>query len=256
MPQVFFALIRSMASFGRPGLWKYLLLPPLVTAVLWLLAAFFWLGTLTDWLLAATPLAVLHGWLLDWNLGWIASALAFVGAWVILLAAAYLVAALIVGVWALPALAQVVAATEYPDVAPRGNDSVFLSIGVTLKAIALFLCGWLLTLPVWLVPGLAIVHSFFWLAYLNRTTFAFDALAAHASRDEWTRLQATQRGPLWTLGLLAAVLAHFPLIGFFAPVIAALAFVHFGMQALRNERGAHGGAIDGEFQRVAGGRLE
>jgi CysZ protein len=256
MSQVFFALVKSMASFGRPGLWRYLFLPPLITCVLWLLASFLWLGMLTDWLLAATPLAVLQGWLVDWHLAWIATSVAFVGAWIILLAAAYLLAAVITGIWALPRIAQVIAAGEYPDVAPRGNDSVLLSIGVTVKAVLLFLLGWLLTLPVWVIPGMAIVHSFFWLAYLNRKTFAYDALAAHVTSDEWKRLQEQHGGPLWMLGLFAAVLAHFPLLGFFAPVFAATAFVHFGLTALRVERGARGDALDGEFQRVASDRLE
>jgi uncharacterized protein involved in cysteine biosynthesis len=265
MPQVFFALFRSFASFGRPGLARYLVLPPLVAGVLWLFAAFWWLGALTDWLVAATPLSWLHATLVDWHLAWIATALGFVGAWIVLFSGAYLIAVTIAGVWALPAIVRSVAVTDYPDVTPRGNDSVVVSVAVTLKAVVLYLAGWIVTLPVWLVPGMAVVHSFFWLAWLNRATFAFDALAAHASTEEWRLLKQRHGARMWLLGLMAAFLAHVPLLGFFAPALAAMSYVHFGLQALREERGTaspgfgmpgvrasdpgHGAAIDGEFRR-------
>lgn len=254
MPLVVLALIRSFASFGRPGLWRYLAVPPLIGGAVWLLAAILWLGALTDWLVAETPLSWLHGTLGDWHLAWIASGLAFLGAWVALLSGGYLVAVAIAGVWALPAIARSVAASDYAEVAPRGRDSVLVSVAVTLKALFCYLAGWILTLPVWLVPGMAVVHSFFWLAYLNRATFAFDALAAHASADEWRRLKEQHGGRLWFLGLMAALLAHVPLLGFFAQALAATAYVHYGLQALRDARGgsASGGtrrtdAIEGEF---------
>lgn len=247
MPQVFLALVKSLHSFTRPGLWRYLVVPPLVACLVWLVAAVLWLGTLIDWLNAETPLAWLAATLGNWHLGWVASLLAFVGAWVILLAGAYLVAVIVAGVWALPAMVAQLAATDYADVAPRGRDSLLLSVGVTTRATALYLLGWLLTLPVWIVPGMAVVHSFFWLAYLNRATFAYDALAVHASADEWQRLKTRHGGRFWTLGLIAALLAHVPLIGLFAPALAAMSFVHYGFDALRAERrGPADGAIEGE----------
>lgn len=267
MAHVFFALVRSMASFNRPGVWRYLIWPPLIGGALWLLATIFWLGVLMDWLLVATPLSWLNGLLVDWHLGWVATALAFIGGWVILLGGAYLITIIIAGVWALPGLVRVVSQTEYPDVSARGRDSVLLSVGVTLKATIGYLVGWVVTLPIWLVPGMAVVHSFFWIAYLNRACFAFDAIAPLASRDEWEQIKLQHGGRLWSLGLMAAVLAHIPLIGFFAPALGALSFVHYGMQALRDLRGLPSGgvlsgtgafagrapsgegAIDGEFRR-------
>lgn len=251
MPQVLLALVKSLGSFSRPGLWRYLVLPPLIGALVWLGAAVFWLGALIDWLGAETPLAWVQASLANWHLGWIASLLAFVGAWVILLAGAYLVTVLVAGVWALPAMVARLAASDYADVSPRGRDSVLLATGVTVRATLLYLLGWTITLPVWIVPGLAVVHSFFWLAYLNRATFAFDALATHASADEWRRLKVSHGRQLWTLGLIAALLAHLPLLGFFAPALAALSFVHYGFAALRAERrGPADGAIEGEVVEV------
>lgn len=251
MPHVFSALVKSLTSFMRPGLWRYLFVPPLIACLVWIFSAFLWLGVLIDWITHETPLSWVHATLGNWHLGWIASLLAFVGAWVILLAGAYLVAVLVAGVWAVPAMVAQLAVTDYTDVAPRGRDSVFLSLGVTLKASLLYLLGWTVTLPVWVVPGMAVAHSFFWLAYLNRATFAYDALAAHASAEEWQQLKTTHGGRLWLLGLMAAVLAHIPLLGLFAPALAAMSFVHYGFEALRAERrGPADGSIEGEVIEV------
>ncbi|HET6719869.1 MAG TPA: hypothetical protein VFH22_09495, partial [Rhodocyclaceae bacterium] len=57
MPHVFLALVKSLHSFSRPALWRYLVLPPLIAGGVWLLAAVMWLGALIDWLNAETPLA-------------------------------------------------------------------------------------------------------------------------------------------------------------------------------------------------------
>lgn len=103
-------------------------------------------------------------------------------------------------------------------------------------AAVLFLGGWLVTLPLWLVPGLASILPFFWMAWLNRRTFAYDALSVHATDDEWRALRRQQAMPLLGLGLVMAVLAHIPFVGMLAPSLAALAYIHFCLEALRRLR--------------------
>ena len=92
MPQVIAALLKSLGTFARPGLLRFLVVPPLLGLLVWILAALLWLGALTDWLIADTPLAWLNGFLGGWHLGWLVTVLAFVGAWIILLAGAAVVA--------------------------------------------------------------------------------------------------------------------------------------------------------------------
>lgn len=251
VPIVIFALLKSISGFARPGFWRYLVIPPLIGCLVWLLATFFWLGALIDWLSAETLLSWLHVSLDRWHLGWLTTWLAFVGAWVILLGAAYLVTVLVAGAWAMPALVTRLAATDYGDIAPRGRDSVTRSLGVSLRAGIFYLLGWLFTLPVWIVPGMALVHSFFWLAYLNRATFAYEALATHASQAEWQRIHEIHGRQLWILGFVSAMLAYVPLFGFFSPMLAATSFAHFGFAVLRAERQRTAGDfIEGEAQRV------
>jgi hypothetical protein len=48
------------------------------------------------------------------------------------------------------------------------------------------------------------------------------------------------------LGLLMALLAHFPVIGLIVPAIAALSFVHYGLESLRRLRGGAVVTVVGE----------
>ena len=122
-----------------------------------------------------------------------------------------------------------------------GGDSFSASLWNSGWAAVLFVMGWLLTLPLWLVPGMGLVLPLFWMAWLNRRTFAYDALAVHATDAEWRSIRRTQGFPLLGLGLLMALLAYVPFIGLLAPSLAALAYVHYCLEALRGLRQGAGG---------------
>ena len=48
------------------------------------------------------------------------------------------------------------------------------------------------------------------------------------------------------LGLTMALLAHIPVVGLLVPALAALSFVHYGLEALRRSRGGAIVTIAGE----------
>ncbi len=77
----------------------------------------------------------------------------------------------------------------------------------------------------------------FWIAWLNRRTFAYDVLSVHASDTEWRELRDKQSLPLLALGFIMAALAHVPFVGLLAPSLSALAYIHFCLEALRRMRG-------------------
>ena len=122
------------------------------------------------------------------------------------------------------------------DVVRRGSDSVLASTWNSVWAAVLFLGGWIVSLPLWLIPGLALLLPFFWMAWLNRRTFAYDCLAAHATPEEWRELRRRHALPLLALGFVMSLLAHLPIVGVLAPSLAALAYVHYCLEALRRLR--------------------
>ncbi len=232
MSEVMQALFRSLSTLGRGRVWLYLLGPALLALVAWLALAFFWLDGLVATFLQLPPMT----WLNAWGAAWLASLFAALGGWLLILAAAYLTSILLAAILILPLLLNHVAATDYPDLARMGKDSLTASTWNSVSAALLFVAGWLLTLPLWLVPGLGLLLPLFWMAWLNRRTFAYDALAVHASDDEWRVLRRQHGTPLFMLGIVLALLAHLPLIGLLAPTLAALAYIHYTLAALRTLR--------------------
>jgi uncharacterized protein involved in cysteine biosynthesis len=101
-------------------------------------------------------------------------------------------------------------------------------------------------LPLWIIPGLSLILPLLLMAWLNRRTFAYDALSLHATDAEWRNLSQQHKSPLFMLGLLMALLAHLPIIGLIVPAIAALSFVHYGLESLRRLRGGAVVTIEGE----------
>ncbi|OZA48867.1 MAG: hypothetical protein B7X81_02995 [Hydrogenophilales bacterium 17-61-76] len=106
-----------------------------------------------------------------------------------------------------------------------------------LVALLLFIALWGVTLPLWLM-GVGVLVPFIAAAYLNQRLFRYDALAEHASADEMAALFKSERGGWWGLGLLTGLLQFVPLLNLLGPVFAALAFIHYGLARLRQQRDA------------------
>lgn len=232
MPEVFLALRRSIATLGRGRVWLYMLGPAFFALLIMIGLSVFLLERLIASFVEQPPMS----WVAAWGAIWLAHVLAALGGWLLILSASYLIAIVLTAVVVLPLLLNHLSATDYPEIARLGSDSLAGSIWNSLWAAVLFVVGWLVTLPLWLVPGLGIVLPFFWMAWLNRRTFAYDALAAHATDDEWRALRRRQAMPLLGLGLVMALLAHVPFVGLLAPSLAALAYVHYCLEALRRLR--------------------
>jgi len=242
MGDVMLALMRSLASLRRGKVWVYVLVPALFSLVLWIVLAIWGLGVLVDWLLGHPPMSLLIGW----GLAWLAHILAYMGGWMAIFAGAYLTASLLAAVVIMPLLLKHLSETEYRDVAPMGKDSFVAAAVNSVLASLLFIAGWLLSLPFWIIPGLSLILPLVLMAWLNRRTFAYDALSMHATAAEWQAIRQQNKAPLFMLGLSMALLAHIPLLGLLVPALAALSFVHYGLEALRRSRGGAIVTIEGE----------
>ena len=232
MADVVLALMRSFASLRRGRIWLYVLAPALFSLVLWVALAVWGLGLLVEWLLGNPPMTLLIGW----GLAWLATVLAYTGAWMAIFAGAYLTTSLLAAIVIMPLMLKQLAEADYRDVAPMGKDSFTAAAVNSIFASILFIVGWLLTLPLWIIPGLSLILPLLLMAWLNRRTFAYDALSMHATEVEWQSLRGQHKGSMFMLGLTMALLAHIPIIGLLVPALAALSFVHYGLETLRRSR--------------------
>lgn len=241
MADVALALMRTLSSLRSRRIWGYVLLPAFISLVLSIGLAVRVLGGLVEQMLLYPPMS----WLIGWGMSWLALPLAYIGGLMAIFAAAYLTASLLAAILIMPLLLKHLSETEYRDVAAQGKDSFVAATVNSLFASILFIAGWLLTLPLWLIPGLSLILPMLLMAWYNRRTFAYDALSMHATEAEWSALQQRGKAPMFMLGLSMALLAHVPVLGLMVPALAALSFVHYGLEALRRSRGGAVVTIEG-----------
>ena len=232
MTEFLLTLKRSLTSLTSGRIWLYMLIPSLLALLLMSALAAFAL----DWLVAMLSDQPPMRWISAWGALWLAHALAWLGGWLSILSVSYLLAVLLTSVLVMPLLLEHLAATDYPDLARLGEDSLVASVWNSVQAALLFIIGWVLTLPLWLIPGMGLLLPLLWMAWLNRRTFAYYALSLHATQEEWQHLRRQRANVLIWLGLVMALLTHVPLLGLFAPSLAALAYIHFCLEALRRLR--------------------
>jgi hypothetical protein len=75
------------------------------------------------------------------------------------------------------------------------------------------------------------------MGWVNQRVLRYDAMAEHATAAEMRAVFRAARGALYLLGVVLALLAYVPVVGFFAPVLFGLAFIHYllgELQALRS----------------------
>lgn len=110
-----------------------------------------------------------------------------------------------------PAMVDLVARGRFPALERRGGTSawwqgVAWSLGCTALALAVLV----LSLPLWLVPPLALLIPPLVWGWLTARVLAFDTLAAHASAGERRLLMHGQRWPLLGMGVVCGLLGAAP----------------------------------------------
>jgi len=150
----------------------------------------------------------------------------------------YVTTAILVATVALPLMLDRVARRDYADLEQRRGGSNMGSIINTLVAVLWFVLIIVASLPLWLIPGVALVAPVLATGWLSQRVFGYDALMRHADRDELVRLRQELRPQMLLLGSGTTLLAYVPVVNIVAPAFSGLAFVHFLLEALRRDRNA------------------
>lgn len=234
LPEVMTASARAMRDLGRGDIFLHALWPPLLAFVAWAVVAWFAWMPLAGWMLDKLP---------DWSwLDWLGPWLVHIVLALAFLPLIYATTLLLVAVVALPRMMAIVTARDYPDVVRYGSAAAAFwgSLWNTVVAGAIFVLGWLATLPLLLVPGGLLVLPFFWNAWLNQRTFRFDVLAEHATAEERSKLIGQARGRFRAAGFVSALATYVPIANLLAPAFGALLFTHLGLSTLRQLRNREG----------------
>ncbi len=125
-----------------------------------------------------------------------------------------------------PALVKLVVRRRFPALQSRHQASVWLSLWWSLRATVLALLALVLSLPLWLVPPLAVVLPPLIWGWLTYRVLVFDTLADWATPQEREQLLRTHRPTLLTMGVIAGYLGAAP-AALWALGVLALALAPF-----------------------------
>ena len=235
MTAVLDALARALRDlFSLRVLWV-VVWPMLLAMLLWLgLGVAFW-GAFSTWIAQGLDAIGIQAWLTDLEPGWIANGIQALLHLMLFVPLVMLTALVITALFGMPALIRVVAERDDPQLGREAGGSLVGSLWNAVIAVTVFVALWLVTLPLWLI-GVGVIIPFVAAAYLNQRLFRYDAIAEHASAEEMTALFRNERGGWWGLGLLTGLVQFVPLLNLLGPVLAALAFIHYGLARLKQER--------------------
>ena len=245
MTGVLSALGRAFASLMHPRLLLLSVLPTLAAALFWGALTLYYWSPLNIWLVAWLKNSTAVDWVLyaarvmfEWDVNTLLPGLA---RFLILLTVLPLIQAsalLLTALCAMPYLLKHVATRSYPGLELRRGGSFAGSALSALFGSVVFICLWVVTLPLWLIPGLALVLPLALSAYVNQRMFCYDAVADHADREELKSLLHGHRIARYGLGAVLGVVHFVPLLGWFAPVYVGLAYIHWGLARIAAMRAA------------------
>ncbi len=207
--------------------------------IIWpvMIATFFWLlmGYMFGDGFAQLTQQALGEWLQNVEPNWVATSLQSLLHVMILVLLIIVTTLLITAIFVMPALINLVAKRNYPELERMHGGDVIGSVINALLASGIFILIWIVTLPLWTV-GAGLLVPFAAVAFMNQQLFRYDALSEHASKQEIKTICAENRYSLWSLGLLTGFVQFVPILNFLAPIFTALAFIHFGLEHIKRLR--------------------
>jgi len=229
------SLARALRDLFQPHVLWVVIWPMLAASMLWLvLAVMFW-TTFSGWIALGLGKLGIEAWLTGLEPVWVANGIQVLLQVMLFVPLVYVTALVLTALFGMSALIRIVAERYYPELKRENGGSLVGSLWNALIAMVLFVALWAVTLPLWLI-GVGVIVPFVAAAYLNQRLFRYDAIAEHASATEMATLFRNERGGWWGLGVLTGLVQFVPLLNLLGPVFAALAFIHYGLARLEQQR--------------------
>jgi hypothetical protein len=229
MALVFDSFWRAAAYCLRPRVFLLSLLPLVLILVSTVAAGyFFWEPGLEMVRVALDSTELMRNawqWLDQAGLGAVKTALApmliIFGVTPLIVMASMLIVTLIMT----PVVVRLVASRRFPKLLVSGEIGFWRGLGWALSSVLLALVALIVTLPLWLIPGVVfILPPVIW-GWLTYRVMAFDGLSLHASQDELHGLMHEHRVPLVAMGLICGLLNALPTAALSTSAMAAAAYM-------------------------------
>jgi hypothetical protein len=239
MSQVARSFVFALANLLHPRMLWLMIWPVLVALLLWGTVVFVFWFQLAAWLANLIHQWLTTGWFaIQWEVQDLALIAAKAMIVILLVPLVQLTALLILSSFGMPAMVEHVAARSYAGLERRRGGSLAGSLWNGLVALAGMVVLFVVSIPLWFFPPLWPVIPLAIVGWVNQRVLRYDALAEHATAAEMRQLFTGRRGTLYVLGVVLALLAYVPFVGFFAPMVFGLSFIHYLLAALKVHREA------------------
>lgn len=219
---------RALVDSFRPRIIGLSFLPLGLIVIAALVLGYFYWGaavvTVTDWMHASVIWTWVDGRLSEMGAQNVTAI--FAPLLVVLLVSPILVilSLLLVTMLMTPAMAKQVASKRFPGLKPQEGSSFWRSLAWSLSSTLMAFLALIVTLPLWLIPPMALILPpliWGWLAY---RVMSFDALVEYTSSAERKVILEQHRWPLLVIGIICGFLGAMPSIVWASGVIFAFAF--------------------------------
>lgn len=230
------ALKRAVVSQLHPKMLLALLLPFFIALLGAIILLWFFWDPLTSWLeTRALDWQILNSidqWMLAIGLFSLKLYLVPLLAVAILLPLSGILGLVIAAVFVMPIVLRHIEARYYPGLARKGQFANTYGAWNAIWVGIVFSLGWLLTMPLWLIPPLPLLLPIFWWTFAFTRMLRVDAVIEHANAGERKWIWRHHNKQYWVLGLCMALINLFPPAWLVLPVFSALVFAHFSLDAL------------------------
>ena len=134
----------------------------------------------SDWTWFQKAQGSLSGWGFSTMSGWIAWLLSLIA----LTAIGGIIGLATAAIVVTPLAVKFISKNYFPNLERRGEHANTVSTMNAIKVSSIFIIGWLLTLPLWFIPFMAIALTLFWGAYAYSHMSQVDAIVEHATAEE------------------------------------------------------------------------
>jgi hypothetical protein len=228
MPAVLIAFGRALLSQLHYRMLLLTIVPFLASVAIW--GVILWLGyqPMIDWLYAYFDGSGGFGVasrVLNWlGLGAVGTIIVPLIAMWVLLPLMILTALVFVGTVAMPVIVRHVATRYHPALEKRKGGSLWGTLWISAYSFLIFAVLWIATLPLAVIPPLTfIIQPALW-GWLTCRVMAYDALAEHASKDEFREIMRTHRWPLLWIGAIAGAMGAAPTLLWLGGALSVIFF--------------------------------
>ena len=229
MKRIFQALSRALSLMLTPRVWLLIWKPALFSVLFWLVLV------LTVGLVWGDEIKAVAMDARNWVDGqwtgdnwWESLITAVMGFMAFMLTAVLFVvltvvwAMLLISMFGMSHINQLVANRFFPNMPKTGGLSIRQSVWHTLKWTVWFGFFWIISVPAYVLAGLgAIIHGGV-IARYNQKVFTLDALADHATHEEFETIAQEHNFNLFVLGVVITLLGALPTFVWVGSVLGAV----------------------------------